>query len=574
MRERQIAHNRAQSTVNLNTKRIQDFMYPAKKKRQRDERAAMDMKLSYESRGLLVEDEDDSTVNTVTSNMKAMTAYEKAFHHKNKSDKDQDGLKYVEDMLSNVLDVSKKDLMEKASHQYYCEQERGVYSLAEGEMLTTDQAYVVDSETYIVHKILYPLKGFMIPGERRYVVGDMKLKCGLDISKPDDVKKYAVICFNWKVDRDMKRYGYKYEERESYLKKLTLEPYDAVTDMDLLVCWEPYLYRPRNKQDLILWLNYMCPAYDPILGVHPKPDNSIKYQPYGSGDEGDVYENEEDNEYDNEDDNQHSNTMIDSEAVEDRPKPKAKFSKRGITKGDLQDLYITPDWCIDVLINAYFQHLSTIEKHILDPCCGTGVIGNVLRRRLGDNVLLYESDLYTIKDQHIDFLKEDDNSIRQHCGFIITNPPYGNNNKTKFLKKCYQIGLPFMLLLPVQSLNTPARISMFQTFGIQIMYLSPDPRFYNAETNKETCIGGVAWFCWDGICRPNHITFSYGIKANVQQKVNKLTIEQLGLISINDDIDDDMNDEESVFEMLKIDTTETREIEAPDDLAIGDDVLS
>lgn len=45
--------------------------------------------------------------------------------------------------------------MEKSSHQYYCEQELGVCSYCEQE-LTVDQAYIVDSETYIiVHKRLH-----------------------------------------------------------------------------------------------------------------------------------------------------------------------------------------------------------------------------------------------------------------------------------------------------------------------------------------------------------------------------------------------------------------------------------
>lgn len=46
------------------------------------------------------------------------------------------------------------------------------------------------------------------------------------------------------------------------------------------------------------------------------------------------------------------------------------------TKGSLQDLYITPDWCIEVLINAYCEHLQKVKKAIYDPCCGTKVIGN------------------------------------------------------------------------------------------------------------------------------------------------------------------------------------------------------
>lgn len=192
--------------------------------------------------------------------------------------------------------------------------------------------------------------------------------------------------------------------------------------------------------------------------------------------------------------------------------------------------------------------MQKVKKAIYDPCCGTKVIGNVLRRSSFGHIPIIETDLYTIPDANIDFLKADNNDIRECCSCIMTNPPYGNNNKTKFLKKCYEIGLPFMLLLPVQSLNTPARISMFQNFGITIMYLSPDPRFFSAETEKEISVGGMAWFCWDGKCLPNQISFIYGIKESVQNKINQITIPQLEKITINDIMNDDDNDEESVFQ--------------------------
>ncbi len=54
-----------------------------------------------------------------------------------------------------------------------------------------------------------------------------------------------------------------------------------------------YIYRPQNKEDLMLWIEYLSPSYDPIRGVHPKPDFSIPYQPYGSGKEFNVYDDPE-----------------------------------------------------------------------------------------------------------------------------------------------------------------------------------------------------------------------------------------------------------------------------------------
>lgn len=61
----------------------------------------------------------------------------------------------------------------------------------------------------------------------------------------------------------------------------------------------------------------------------------------------------------------------------------------------------------------------------------------LLRRSSFGHTPIIEIDLYTILDANIDFLKADNNDIRECCSCIMTNPPYRNNNKTKFLEKCY-----------------------------------------------------------------------------------------------------------------------------------------
>jgi hypothetical protein len=50
---------------------------------------------------------------------------------------------------------------------------------------------------------------------------------------------------------------------------------------------------------------------------------------------------------------------------------------------------------------------------------------------------------------------------------IVTNPPYSLVNE--FLKRCYDIGLPFALLLPVRTLDTKVRFEMFNQYGLELM---------------------------------------------------------------------------------------------------------
>jgi hypothetical protein len=77
---------------------------------------------------------------------------------------------------------------------------------------------------------------------------------------------------------------------------------------------------------------------------------------------------------------------------------------------------------------------------------------------------------------------------------IITNPPY--SLKEEFLKRCYEIGKPFALLMPLTALEGKKRGALFKKYGIQL--LIPNRRF-NFETPSgmdSGCWFATAWFCW------------------------------------------------------------------------------
>ena len=85
-----------------------------------------------------------------------------------------------------------------------------------------------------------------------------------------------------------------------------------------------------------------------------------------------------------------------------------------------------------------------------------------------------------------DFLTDE---IPDEVNIIITNPPY--SKKDKFIERCYEVGKPFALLLPVSALQGKARGKMFFENGIEILALNNRIDF----TGKGSPHFGVAWFC-------------------------------------------------------------------------------
>src|ERR1035437_4374669 len=103
------------------------------------------------------------------------------------------------------------------------------------------------------------------------------------------------------------------------------------------------------------------------------------------------------------------------------------------------DSFMTPDWPLEKLVDYLTIHSKFMDfqsETIWDPCCGTGNIVRYLKYRLFD---AYGSD-----KTDLDFLTQD-NPYEFDC--IITNPPY--SIKDQFLARCYELGKPFALLMPL-----------------------------------------------------------------------------------------------------------------------------
>lgn len=165
-------------------------------------------------------------------------------------------------------------------------------------------------------------------------------------------------------------------------------------------------------------------------------------------------------------------------------------------KGSSDD-FQTPPNVLDMLI-PYLKK----EWLIWEPACGKGNLVNELKKQ-GFKVLGSDISGSGEQDQDMDFLGEHDGYI-ESWDCIVTNPPY--TTKDKFLQRCYELGKPFALLLPITALESEKRQKFFRKYGIQLII--PNRRI-NFETPSGMGGGAwfpTAWFTW-GLNLPSDLNF-------------------------------------------------------------------
>jgi hypothetical protein len=79
----------------------------------------------------------------------------------------------------------------------------------------------------------------------------------------------------------------------------------------------------------------------------------------------------------------------------------------------------------------------------------------------------------------------------QQYDLIMTNPPY--SLKDQFLKRAFELDKPFMMLLPITTLEGKKRSEMFQQHKVQV--LIPSKRF-NFIKEKKGSWFQTSWFTW------------------------------------------------------------------------------
>lgn len=145
--------------------------------------------------------------------------------------------------------------------------------------------------------------------------------------------------------------------------------------------------------------------------------------------------------------------------------------KPPLKQGNRND-FQTPNFALNPLL-PYLKE----DWVIWEVAEGKGNLTKYLRK-LGYDVI--GSDITTGKD----FLKWKPEKF--DC--IITNPPY--SIKQQFLQRCYELGKPFALLLPLTTFETSKRQELFKKYGLEVI-------FFDKRINFEIPSGNVSrsWFC-------------------------------------------------------------------------------
>lgn len=100
-----------------------------------------------------------------------------------------------------------------------------------------------------------------------------------------------------------------------------------------------------------------------------------------------------------------------------------------------------------------------------------------------------------------------------HFDCIITNPPY--SIKQRFLIRCYELGRPFALLLPLTTLETRVRQDLFRRHGIELILFDKRINFHVPSGKESKCWFATAWFTW-GLGIGRELTFARLVKSEQQ----------------------------------------------------------
>lgn len=163
--------------------------------------------------------------------------------------------------------------------------------------------------------------------------------------------------------------------------------------------------------------------------------------------------------------------------------------KRNYVPGHLDNCQ-TPGYALEPLI-PYLFHFDTIWE-----CAkGEGYLAIELITR-GYKVVASGLPDLDFLVSHIDYFT---------C--IVTNPPYGL--KYDFIQRCYEIGKPWALLMPIETVGAARAQEQFKKYGISIIFMS---KRVNFKMPTKGWVGSaqfpVAWFTWNlGIENGKHEFF-------------------------------------------------------------------
>lgn len=154
------------------------------------------------------------------------------------------------------------------------------------------------------------------------------------------------------------------------------------------------------------------------------------------------------------------------------------------------DNFQTPGSALDCLLPHLYglhtpylhdPHLSICGMHVWEPAAGKG---NLVKRLLQAGHVVTSSDIL----HGCDFLTAD---IPPGVEVIVTNPPYSIKNQ--WIERCYELGLPFALLLPLSALESKRRQAQWAK-GLEIVFPAGRIHFETPHDRGSSSWFYTAWF--------------------------------------------------------------------------------
>jgi hypothetical protein len=147
----------------------------------------------------------------------------------------------------------------------------------------------------------------------------------------------------------------------------------------------------------------------------------------------------------------------------------------------------TPAYALDPLI----PHLKAAKFRTIWECArGEMYLANALGEAE------FNVTATDINDgEYYDFFTYDLRRDNKWFDAIVTNPPY--SRKYEWLQRCYDLNMPFALLMPVEMLGSVNGGAMFDIYGIQVIFIRPRVNFKMPEKGWDSSAQfPVAWYTW------------------------------------------------------------------------------
>lgn len=156
----------------------------------------------------------------------------------------------------------------------------------------------------------------------------------------------------------------------------------------------------------------------------------------------------------------------------------------------------TPPYALDAVLPYVPHHWA-----IWEPAAGDGLLVDEIQNR---GYWVCGSDVDGREFPVWDFFRSGESVERIDC--IITNPPY--SVKFEWLARCYELQLPFALLMPVEMLGAAAAQELFDKHGIHVRFVSPRINFKMPRKgwDGKGAQFPTAWYCWNipGLANGTH----------------------------------------------------------------------